>query len=123
MRWLQSKLRNSTFIRLGSAEFSSSLLENQTEIVRRLMITAMGEFGAKHYPTIVARVHNAPGPVGLWYARTDLMAVLSSMHGEYRARRTVKDITELFRDLLPKSLAVQLRRGPAATATAPRPTD
>jgi hypothetical protein len=105
MRWLKSRLKSSALVMLGAAEFTASILGDQTEVIRQLMINAMGEFGEQHYPRSVQRVRYAHGPVGLWYARTDLMAVLSAKQGEALARKTVKEITALFHDLLPRSLA------------------
>ena len=109
MRWLKSRLRSSGLVFLGAAEFTASVLGDQTEIIRQLMLNAMGDYGEKHYPKSVDRVRYAQGPVGLWYARTDLMAVLSAMQGAAIARKTVKEITTLFRDLLPNSLASRAR--------------
>ena len=108
MRWLKSKLKSSGLALLGSADFTESVLADQTEVIRRLMLNAMGEFGEHHYPRSMQRVRFAQGPVGLWYARTDVMAVLSARQGETLARKTLKDITGLFRDLLPLSLARDL---------------
>ena len=108
MRWLKSKLKSSGLALLGAADFTASLLGDQTEVIRQIMLNAMGEFGELHYPRSMQRVRFAQGPVALWYARTDVMAVLSARHGETLARKTLKDITSLFRDLLPRSLAREL---------------
>jgi predicted urease superfamily metal-dependent hydrolase len=105
MRWLKSRLRRSGLALLGAADFTASVLSDQTEVIRQLMLNAMGEFGERHYPKSVQRVRYAHGAVALWYARTDLMAVMSAKHGEAVARKTVNEITALFRDLLPRSLA------------------
>lgn len=105
MRWLKSKLQTSGLALLGVADFTASLLGDQTELIRQLMLNAMGDFGEQRYPKSVARVRYAQGAVGLWYARTDVMAVLSARQGEAVARKTVKEISALFRDLLPRSLA------------------
>jgi hypothetical protein len=105
MRWLKSRLQRSGLALLGIADFTASLLGDQTELIRQLMLNAMGDFGKQHYPKSVQRVRYAQGAVALWYARTDLMAVLSAQQGEAVARKTVKEISALFHDLLPRSLA------------------
>ena len=80
MRWLKSWLSSSALVFLGVAEFTASVLGDQTEIIRQLTLNAMGKYGENHHPKSVERVRHAQGPLGLWYARTDLMAVLSAMH-------------------------------------------
>ena len=108
MRWLKLKLRGSGLALLGAADFTATLLGDQTEVIRQLMLNAMGEFGELHYPRSIQRVRFAQDPVALWYARTDVMAVLSARQGETLARKTLSDITALFQDLLPRSLAKNL---------------
>ena len=108
MRWMKSRLKNSALALLGAADFTATLLGDQTEVIRQLMLNAMGEFGELHYPKSMQRVRFAQGPVALWYARTDVMAVLSARQGETLARKTLGDITGLFQDLLPRSLAKNL---------------
>ena len=68
------------------------------------MLDELGEFGEKHYPKIALRVRYAPDAQGLWYARGDVMAVLSAMQGETIARQKVSSITKMFDGLLPGGL-------------------
>lgn len=72
------------------------------------MLNTMGKFSELHYPRSMRRVRFAQGPVGLWYARTDVMAVLAARQGEKLARKTLRDITGLFKDPLPISLTRDL---------------
>ena len=53
------------------------------------MLCEMGEYGEKHYPGVARRVRYAADAQGLWYARSDVMAILASTHGETIAREQV----------------------------------
>ncbi len=89
---------------LSGGEVTSAVLQNRTENIRQIMLNELGEFGEKHYPKIALRVRYAQDAQGLWYARGDVMAVLSAMQGEVIARQKVGSITKMFEGLLPGSL-------------------
>lgn len=89
---------------LSGGEVTSAVLQNRTESIRQIMLNELGEFGEKHYPKIALRVRYAQDAQGLWYARGDVMAVLSAMQGEVIARQKVGSITKMFEGLLPGSL-------------------
>lgn len=89
---------------LSSEDSTLTVAENRTEGIRQLMLNELGEFGEKHYPKIALRVRYAQDAQGLWYARGDVMAVLSAMQGETIARQKVSSITKMFEGLLPGSL-------------------
>lgn len=89
---------------LSDGEVTSAVLQNRTESIRQIMLNELGEFGEKHYPKIALRVRYAQDAQGLWYARGDVMAVLSAMQGEVIARQKVGSITKMFEGLLPGSL-------------------
>jgi hypothetical protein len=104
MRWIHPHLKSSLLGLLNGGEVTSSSLEKRTEGIRELMLNELGEFGEKHYPKIALRVRYAQDAQGLWYARGDVMAVLSAMQGETIARQKVSSITKMFEGLLPGSL-------------------
>ena len=107
MRWINPHLRSSLLGLLGllgGGEITPIALENRTENIRQLMLSELGEFGEKHYPKIALRIRYAQGAQGLWYARGDVMAVLSAMQGETIARQKVSSMTHMFEGLLPGSL-------------------
>ena len=104
MRWITPHLKSSLLGLLSGGEATSSVKETRTEGIRQIMLNELGEFGEKHYPKIALRVRYAQDAQGLWYARGDVMAVLSAMQGETIARQKVGSITKMFDGLLPGSL-------------------
>lgn len=76
----------------------------RTEDIRQLMLVELGAHGEKKFPGVARRLRYAQDIQGLWYARSDLMAVLANTHGETVAREKVADISDRFKGLLPSSL-------------------
>ncbi|MFC6280946.1 MULTISPECIES: hypothetical protein [Polaromonas] len=109
MRTLTSSLipqiKNSCMALLGLAEAQQpAALNERTEDIRHLMLSELGEYGEKKFPAVVRRVRYAPDVQGLWYARSDVMAILANTHGETVAREKIADISGRFNGLLPKGL-------------------
>ena len=98
------QLRTSCIALLGKVEPTPKSLNARTEAIRELMLHAMGEYGEKKFPAIARRVRYAPDVQGLWYARSDVMAILANTYGETVAREKIADISQRFNGLLPKSL-------------------
>ena len=101
------QLRDSCMALLGRAETTPESLTNRTEVIRQLMLRELGEYGEKKFPAVTRRVRYAPDIQGLWYARSDVMAILATTYGETLAREKVADISGRFNGLLPKSLTVK----------------
>jgi hypothetical protein len=104
MRWITPQLKSSLLGLLHGGDATPAGKENRTETIRQIMLNELGEFGERHYPKIALRVRYAQDAHGLWYARGDVMAVLSAMQGETIARQKVGTITKMFDGLLPRSL-------------------
>ena len=105
MRWIKPSLRNSIYSLLGHPVGSSeSTLENSTEDIREAMLQLLGEAGPQRFPQVTRRIRYAGDVQGLWYLRGDLMAAVSSMHGEATARSQVLGITRMFQGLVPSGL-------------------
>ena len=98
------QLRTSCTALLGKVEPTPKALNARTEAIRELMLDALGEYGEKKFPAITRRVRYAPDVQGLWYARSDVMAILANTYGETVAREKIADISQRFNGLLPKSL-------------------
>lgn len=98
------KLKNSCMAILGMAEPTPSALAGRTEKIRQLMLSELGEYGEKKFPAVARRVRYAPDVQGLWYARSDVMAILANTHGETIAREKIAQISNNFNGLLPRSL-------------------
>jgi len=105
MRWLKPSLR-SIYGLLGNPPHSSdSMLEGGTEDVREAMLSCLGEAGPRHFPQITRRIRYANDVHALWYLRGDLMAALSTMHGEATARKMILNITAQFQGLVPGGMS------------------
>jgi hypothetical protein len=105
MRWLKPTLR-SIYGLLGEPPAPSlSVLEDATEEIRDLMLSTLAGEGARSFAHVTRRIRYASDIHSLWYLRGDLMAALSSMHGEEKARRQVASITEQFRGLVPGAMS------------------
>jgi hypothetical protein len=103
------QLRTSCMALLGRAEATPEALVARTEIIRELMLHELGDYGERKFPAVARRVRYAPDVQGLWYARSDLMAILANTHGETVAREKIAHISGRFQGLLPKSLTVKAR--------------
>lgn len=98
------QLRSSCRAMLGRVEPTPDALSARTEVIRELMLHELGEYGERKFPAIARRVRYAPDVQGLWYARSDVMAILANTYGETVAREKIADISQRFNGLLPKSL-------------------
>ena len=101
------QFKNSYMALFGRTEPTPEALNARTEIIRQLMLRELGEYGEKKFPAVTRRVRYAPDIQGLWYARSDVMAILATTYGETLARQKVADISGRFNGLLPKSLTVK----------------
>ena len=98
------QLRNSCMALLGRNEPTSQALNARTEVIREMMLQELGDYGEKKFPAVARRVRYAPDVQGLWYARSDVMAILANTYGETVAREKIAKISGRFNGLLPKSL-------------------
>ena len=98
------KFRNSCMALLGIPKATPAALNDRTEVIRTLMLSELGEYAQKKFPAVIRRVRHAPDVQGLWYARSDVMAILANTYGESVARKKIADISSRFTGLLPASL-------------------
>ena len=98
------KFRSSCMALLGIPEAKPVALNDRTEDIRTLMLSELGEYAEKKFPAVIRRVRYAPDVQGLWYARSDVMAILANTYGETVAREKIADISGRFKGLLPASL-------------------
>ena len=101
---LMPQLRSSFMALLGQAEPTPQALDARTEMIRQLMLRELGDYGERKFPAVTRRVRYAPDVQGLWYARSDVMAILATTYSEAVAREKMISISTLFVGLLPKSL-------------------
>ena len=74
------------------------------EDIRQVMLDSLGDEGCLSFPHIERRVLFASDLQGLWYLRSDIMVVISSMQGESAANTKIRQITSMFEGLLPKGM-------------------
>ena len=98
------KLKTSCMAILGMSEFTPAALMDRTENIRQLMLSELGDYGERKFPAVARRVRYAPDIQGLWYARSDVMAILANTYGETVAREKIANISSKFKGLLPHSL-------------------
>jgi len=110
MQWLQPVLRSSISALLGSEirPHSPELLEP----VRQAMLDTLGNEGSKLSPGLRRRLSYLPDAQALWYARSEMVSVLSQVHGEEQAIDRVRALSPIFAGLLPKSLTESASRAP-----------
>ena len=75
------------------------------EDIREAMLDSLGVTGAAAPSKLEMKVTYANDLNDLWYLRGDVMAAISAKCGEAQARRKLDHISDMFRGLLPKSLA------------------
>ncbi len=97
-------LRSSCMALLGRSEPTPQALNARTEIIREMMLHELGDYGERKFPAVARRVRYATDVQGLWYARSDVMAILANTYGETVAREKIANISGRFNGLLPKSL-------------------
>ena len=74
-------------------------------------IDARHAAGITPFAQLFTRIRHSNSAEDLWYLRGDLMALLSSIHGEAQAREKVDALTPLFEGLLPPGLSRTRRPG------------
>ena len=92
----------------GRIDPTPQALNARAEFIRELMLHELGSYGEKKFPAVTRRVRYAPDVQGLWYALSDVMAILANTYGETIAREKIADISGRFNGLLPKSLTKKI---------------
>ena len=115
MRWAKPSLRNGMHSLLGKSGASIAVdRDARLESLRDAMlecIDARHATGMTPFAQMFTRIRHSNSAEDLWYLRGDLMALLSSIHGEALAREKVDALTPLFEGLLPPGLSRTRRPG------------
>lgn len=77
--------------------------------VRQAMLDALGEDGHRLNPTFTRRLRFLHDAQALWYARSELVAILSQLYGEAEAVARVQRLLPLFEGRIPSSLIASCR--------------
>lgn len=102
MRWFKPSLRHSISVLL-SAENRLDAPES-LEPIRQAMLTTLGAEGASLNPQLFRRLRYLPDANALWFARSEMVSVLSRIHGEAKAVDMVQGLSPVFQGQLPRSL-------------------
>lgn len=94
MRWFKPAIRNSISALLGSDIRKDS--PESLEPVRQAMLCTLGDDGASINPQLHRRLQYLHDIQALWFARSELVAVLSTLHGEAKAVSMVRELTPFF---------------------------
>ena len=97
---------------LGKAPEPVDVTGEHLDTIREVMLDALGPVAAVNYPQIERRILFARDLQALWYARADLMAVLSDQHGERAAHAKMEPISHRFKGLLPSAMTQGKRHAP-----------
>jgi hypothetical protein len=98
------QLKSSCMALLGFSQTPPKDALWRIESIRELMLSELGDYGDRKFPATVRRVRFAHDVQGLWYARSEVMAIMSNTYGEKVARKKMSDISVKFVGLLPKSV-------------------
>ena len=98
------KIKSSCMALLGRFDAPPKDALWRIETIREQMLAELGDYGDRKFPNVVRRVKFAPDVQGLWYARSDVMAILCNTYGESVARQKMIDISGKFVGLLPRSV-------------------
>lgn len=107
---LAPQIKTSCMAMLGLKEATPAAIDNSIEDIRQAMLNELGNDSEKRFPAVTRRIRYAQDIQTLWYARSDVMAILAKTHGETIAREKLARISDQFKGLLPKALAQ--RAGP-----------
>ncbi len=101
MSWKTSKFASS-LISLFIDAAPDTVEDGRIETVRDAMLAAIDDLSQNpELDTVTRRLRWAPHAQSLWHLRIDVMTLLSDQLGESEARRRLRDITQLFRGLVP----------------------
>ena len=111
MRWMTKNLFGTVHGALGGMlSDSAARAGSRVEEIRQAMLESLGDSGRSAFPAIERRVGFASDVQGLWYLRGEMMEALSSLQGEYMARRKIDEVSTLFRGVLPSSMSSRQSR-------------
>ncbi len=105
MSWIPSSLVTGVQnIFNGQGSGHAARVQSALEDIREAMLNGLGESGASTASKLELKVTYANDLHDLWYLRGDVMAAISAISGEAKARRKLDEISDMFRGLLPKAL-------------------
>ena len=107
---IKTSIKTSCMAILGLTEPTPAAVNDSMQNIRLLMLNELGDENEKKFPAVARRIRYAQDIQALWYARSDVMAILANSHGETIAREKLVQISGKFKGLLPKALAQ--RAGP-----------
>ncbi|MDI3380596.1 hypothetical protein ACFPPF_08810 [Xenophilus aerolatus] len=71
------------------------------------MLKLLQRHEGQSFHRVALRIQYADEMESLWYLRQDMLAALSNVYGEARARREMRPINDLFKGLLPQAMVAR----------------
>jgi hypothetical protein len=108
----QSAASVKAYIRQGTGNTPASA-DNQLENIRAAILqvlTPVALFRQQDLHRVQDAIFKASEAQTLWYLRSDLLRLLSDLHGETLARQQLLPITEMFRGMVSESQLLPSRR-------------
>ena len=97
---------------LGKSNAREEVTPTRLDNIREAMLETLGPVACIENPQIERRILFATDLQALWYARADVMAVLSELHGEKEARGRLQVLSRRFDGLLPAAMIERKSRRP-----------
>lgn len=112
MRWFKPNLRSSIWALFGGGPRKDEDEEDATvvpaysleDIRKKMLQLATHGTGGARAEQVIRRIRYASDAEGLYFIRSELMALLANIHGEAVALDAIDAISEMFDDLLPEGL-------------------
>lgn len=112
MRWFKPNLRSSIWALFGGgtqARQDEAPTDFQPhvsieDIRKRMLQLASHGDGGRQAEQVVRRIRYASDVEALYFIRSELMALLATIHGEEVALDAIDAVSEMFEDLLPEGL-------------------
>lgn len=71
------------------------------------MLEVLRRHEGQSFQRVAQRIRYADEMESLWYLRQDMLAALSEVHGEAKARRDMREINDLFKGQLPQAMVAR----------------
>ncbi len=79
----------------------NSTLIDQLEAIRYAMVSVLGDDADTDWRPLMLRIKYAEDIGALWFLRSDVMAALSNMYGEHKARDVMAHLNDMFKGFMP----------------------
>jgi hypothetical protein len=104
MSWIPSGFKSSIRALLSNSADEEPCSDIREEDIRRAMLNTLDHKDWSSYSYLEYRILFAEDLIALWYLRSELMHIISTCHGELLASGKMREISTMFKGLLPKNM-------------------